>query len=325
MSFELDVPRMRAFVSTARARLLIDDDQAATLIDRAIDQQAPVHQLAIDTGILTAVQVEMVDAFLDPDDLAPGYRLLDVLGVGALGVVYRARQERLQRDVAIKAILQAKISQSNVLQRFQKEAAAIGRLQHPNIVAAYDSGAHHGRVFLVMELVAGSDLRERIEAGPLVAGAVTFDRPPNRAGTCTRPIAPDHSPRHQAGEPDVDRSADGIRFARRRAAGQDRRLWAGPFQPAGRHRRRRRSDSVDDDGHGARHADVLCAGTIDGRSGRPPLRHLRAGGDLVFNADRARAVRNRRSCTNWSRRRSPANLRDWTCCPRTCPSRSSDC
>lgn len=167
MSFDFDADQMRRFVSTARARLLIDDDQAATLIDRAIGQQAPVQQLAIDAGFLSGPQVEIVDAFLEPDDLAPGYRLLDVLGQGALGVVYRARQERLQRDVAIKAILQARLSQTNVLQRFQKEAAAIARLQHPNIVAAYDSGTHRGRVFLVMELVSGSDLRERIQLGAL--------------------------------------------------------------------------------------------------------------------------------------------------------------
>lgn len=167
MSFDFDADQMRRFVTTARAQLLIDDDQAASLISRALAERSPVHQLAIESGILSSPQVEMVDAFLEPDDLAPGYRLLDVLGQGALGVVYRARQERLQRDVAIKAILQARLSQTNVLQRFQKEAAAIARLQHPNIVAAYDSGTHRGRVFLVMELVSGSDLRERILLGAL--------------------------------------------------------------------------------------------------------------------------------------------------------------
>lgn len=170
MSFDFDTDQIRRFVSIARAQLLINDDQAADLIDRSIEQKTPVRQLAIDAGVLSGPQVEIVDAFLEPDDLAPGYRLLNVLGQGALGVVYRARQERLQRDVAIKAILQARLMQSNVLQRFQKEAAAIARLQHPNIVAAYDSGTHRGRVFLVMELVNGSDLRERILSGPLPLG-----------------------------------------------------------------------------------------------------------------------------------------------------------
>ncbi len=155
------------FVQTAVDRQLIGAEQAAALADEARERTAPVGQVAIATGMLTPTEVEIVEAFMAPEDMVSGYRLLDVLGQGALGVVYLAHQDRLQRDVAIKVILQSRISQMNVLQRFQKEATAIGRLQHPGIVAAFDSGTHRGNVFLVMELVRGIDLRERIDQGPI--------------------------------------------------------------------------------------------------------------------------------------------------------------
>ncbi|MGI9471385.1 MAG: protein kinase domain-containing protein [Rubripirellula sp.] len=123
-------------------------------------------QVAIEMGLLKPVEIEIVEAFIAPNDLAPGYELLDVLGYGALGVVYRAHQPRLRRDVAIKSIIQP-LSQQNSVARFQQEGAAIGRLQHPNIVSAYDSGSHRNRLYLVMELVEGADLRQRLRSGPL--------------------------------------------------------------------------------------------------------------------------------------------------------------
>ena len=78
-------------------------------------------------------------------------------------MVYRARQPHLKRDVAIKAILQSRLVEQNVAARFQQEGAAIGRLQHPNIVSAFDSGSHKQRLYLVMELVPGADLQRRLD------------------------------------------------------------------------------------------------------------------------------------------------------------------
>ncbi|WP_186776440.1 serine/threonine protein kinase [Rubripirellula reticaptiva] len=154
-------------IRVAVERQMITSEQATELLDLAERKSAPVGQVAIEASMMSPPQIEIAEAFVDPDDLAPGFRLVDVLGQGALGVVYRAHQGRLQRDVAIKAIMQTRLQQSNVLQRFQKESAAIGRLQHPNIVSAFDSGTHQGRVFLVMELVRGIDLRMRIKQGPI--------------------------------------------------------------------------------------------------------------------------------------------------------------
>ncbi|QDT05778.1 Serine/threonine-protein kinase PknD [Rubripirellula lacrimiformis] len=162
--FRWDVDR---FLQTAIDRQLISPEGAEQLRQRGDDDDSLIGQSAIESGWMSPTGVEITEAFLYPDDLAPGYTLRDVLGQGALGVVYQAHQPRLHRDVAVKAILQSRLMQTNVLPRFQKEVAAIGRLQHPNIVAAFDSGTHRGRVFLVMELVRGKDLRARIDLGPL--------------------------------------------------------------------------------------------------------------------------------------------------------------
>ena len=120
-----------------------------------------------ESSLLTPTDVEIVEAFMVPDELVPGYRLIDVLGHGALGVVYLAHQDRMQRDVAIKAILQKRLSQTNVCNGFRRRRPRSDDLQHPNIVAAFDSGTHRGRLFLVMELVRGTDLRQRIDQGPI--------------------------------------------------------------------------------------------------------------------------------------------------------------
>ena len=167
MQSEFDPSLSKLFVEVARRRQLLTQEQAQTLLSRSTEQLVMSSNLAVESGMLDPLEAEIVDAFISPKDLAPGYELLDVLGFGALGVVYRARQPHLQRDVAIKAIMQSRLSQQNVVARFQQEAAAIGRLQHPNIVSAYDSGSHHNRLYLVMELVQGCDLREQLEKGPL--------------------------------------------------------------------------------------------------------------------------------------------------------------
>ena len=156
-----------AFIGVARSRGMISDDQANELAELSNNSSVMPSQLAVETGMLKPVEVEIVEAFLAPKDLAPGYELLDVVGYGALGVVYRARQSHLQRDVAIKAILQSRLSQHNAVARFQQEGALIGRLQHPNIVSAYDFGSHRNRLYLVMELVSGVDLSRRSDNGPI--------------------------------------------------------------------------------------------------------------------------------------------------------------
>jgi len=95
------------------------------------------------------------------------YEILTPLGAGGMGEVYRARDTRLDRAVAIK-ILPPHLSEDPILrQRFEREARAISSLNHPHICLLYDVGKQDGTQFLVMECVEGETLAKRLEKGPL--------------------------------------------------------------------------------------------------------------------------------------------------------------
>lgn len=97
------------------------------------------------------------------DEVIPGYEILGVLGHGGMGVVYRARQKKLDRAVAVKTVLLSQATKPSAVARFEKEAVTVAKLQHPHIVAAYDFGHHGGRLFFVMELVQGESLETRLD------------------------------------------------------------------------------------------------------------------------------------------------------------------
>ncbi len=95
------------------------------------------------------------------------YEILSLLGVGGMGEVYRARDPRLGREVAIK-VLPDEVSETRErLSRFEQEARAAGALNHPNIVAVYDVGTYEGISYLVSELLKGMTLRARLNQGPI--------------------------------------------------------------------------------------------------------------------------------------------------------------
>ncbi len=95
------------------------------------------------------------------------YEILDKLGEGGMGEVWRARDRRLQRMVAVKILPPAMASDPTRRVRFEQEARALGALNHPNIVAIYDVGEDAGQSYLVSELVEGESLRAIIDRGPL--------------------------------------------------------------------------------------------------------------------------------------------------------------
>jgi serine/threonine protein kinase/lipoprotein NlpI len=95
------------------------------------------------------------------------YRIVEKIGSGGMGDVYRALDEHLDREVAIKVILRGKLASRTSLGRFQQEALALSRLNHPNICTIYDVDEHSGRQFIVMELLEGQTLEERIAGRPL--------------------------------------------------------------------------------------------------------------------------------------------------------------
>jgi Tol biopolymer transport system component len=97
------------------------------------------------------------------------YRVLEKIGAGAMGEVYRARDERLGRDVALKLIRQSSSGNADHLRRFELEARAAAALNHPNIVAVYDVGRDEGSPYIVCELLEGKTLRQRLSETALPA------------------------------------------------------------------------------------------------------------------------------------------------------------
>jgi hypothetical protein len=96
----------------------------------------------------------------------PGYDILELLGHGGMGVVYRARQVSLSRIVALKMILGGAFATSKSLARFRAEALAVARLQHPNIVQIFEIGEADGLPFFSQEYVEGGTLAARLDGTP---------------------------------------------------------------------------------------------------------------------------------------------------------------
>jgi Tol biopolymer transport system component len=95
------------------------------------------------------------------------YQILEHIASGGMGVVYRARDLRLKRDVALKVLLPETLANEKSRARFRREALALSRLSHANICTIFDFDSHDGTDFLVMELVGGAWLEDRIRSGPL--------------------------------------------------------------------------------------------------------------------------------------------------------------
>jgi serine/threonine-protein kinase len=95
------------------------------------------------------------------------YRILEKIGAGGMGEVYRGHDERLERDVAIKVLPQGLLADEAARKRFHKEALSLSRLNHPNIATVHDFDTHSGTDFLVMEYVPGVTLDQKVAKGPL--------------------------------------------------------------------------------------------------------------------------------------------------------------
>ena len=102
--------------------------------------------------------------------MAPGcthYRIVERIGAGGMGVVYRAHDEQLDRDVAIKVLPSRSLDDEATRRRFRKEALSIARLNHPNIATVHEFGSQDGIDFLVTEYIAGITLDVKLARGPL--------------------------------------------------------------------------------------------------------------------------------------------------------------
>lgn len=130
---------------------------------------------------LLSASVEMNSSFLKSSSLAmtikPGTRIDDyeverLIGSGGMGEVYRARDIRLKRAVAIKVLPQFVSNDPDRLRRFEQEAQAAAALNHPNILAVFQLGTYQGTPFMVLELLEGQNFRERLRAGALPVSKV---------------------------------------------------------------------------------------------------------------------------------------------------------
>ncbi len=104
--------------------------------------------------------------------LSPGtrlgpYEILAPLGAGGMGEVYRARDSKLKREVAIKVLPDAFAQDLPARARFERETLAVAALSHPNILSIHDFGSHGGIAYAVMELLEGETLRAKLGAGPI--------------------------------------------------------------------------------------------------------------------------------------------------------------
>src|SRR5208282_5423664 len=104
--------------------------------------------------------------------LTPGtklgpYEIQSLIGAGGMGEVYRARDARLNRVVAIKVLPRSYSADTDRLQRFVQEARSAAALNHPNILSIFDIGEENGAPYIVSELLEGQTLRERLRSGPI--------------------------------------------------------------------------------------------------------------------------------------------------------------
>src|SRR5690606_23472393 len=95
------------------------------------------------------------------------YIVLEEIGQGGMGIVYKARDPVIGREVAVKVIIERIMRSPDLKERFLREIASAGRLSHENIMTIYDAGDHEGRPFFVMELRSGTDLSTVIRRGAL--------------------------------------------------------------------------------------------------------------------------------------------------------------
>ena len=135
---------------------------------------------------------------LQPGAVVGPYQITEHIGSGGMGDVYRARDSRLQRDVAIKVLPDTFAADPERLARFEREALAVAALSHPGILAIHDFGRANGVVYAVMEMLEGETLRSRLDSGPLASRRAITSRckivralgAAHEKGSCTATSSP---------------------------------------------------------------------------------------------------------------------------------------
>ena len=169
----LDLPREQrpAFLD----RVCAANPQLRQMIDDLLSENDRLSGFLLEP----ALPVPGVTPAADPTIIATEtqlldrYRMLAEIGSGGMGVVYRARDEKLERDVAIKMLQPGLLTGQEGRERFRREARVLAKLNHPHIASVYDVIESKGSDYIVMELVAGESLAAKLRAGPLPIAEAT--------------------------------------------------------------------------------------------------------------------------------------------------------
>ena len=156
--------------NSGQRRTFLEDACGADEALRAeVEAMLAAHDNAGDPGSIPAVAVSEQMLRLESGSVVGRYRIDALIGAGGMGQVYRARDPRIERDVAIKVLPADYAADVERLRRFEQEAHASGALNHPNVLTLYDVGTADGRPYLVMELLDGETLRDCIGRGAMPA------------------------------------------------------------------------------------------------------------------------------------------------------------
>ncbi|QDT73134.1 protein kinase domain-containing protein [Lacipirellula limnantheis] len=151
------------FVDNAVASGLLPDDELASLVAVANGDPEELSRLVSDKGLLTRFQLAALNEGRGDSLRIGNYDILDRLGAGGMGTVFKARHRRMKRIVALKVLAENLSENPLFVKRFQREVETIAALGHPNVVMAYDADEAEAGHFLVMEFVNGRDLAACLE------------------------------------------------------------------------------------------------------------------------------------------------------------------
>jgi serine/threonine protein kinase len=215
---DLDVPYEAArvhVVSGLACRQLGDEETATLELETARDT---FGELGAEPDRLRVVELFRTSAVVATKPILPGppltlgpgsrlgpYEIVTSVGAGGMGEVFRARDTRLGRDVAVKILTKAHAGDPDSVRRFEKEARAVASLSHPNVVPLFDVGEQNGVRFAVSEYVAGETLRSRLKNGPV---------PPAEAASVAAQIAEGLSAAHENGLVHRDIKPENVILAR---------------------------------------------------------------------------------------------------------------